>query len=312
MKRKKSKGGAKPMILTAAVVAVVGGIYFGLGPGPPRPSEDAQSLLSWLITKPRGPQNDIVDDLALFTGLFDRVHSGPEFQGLTRSADLLAQVEDGATLRYGPGVFRVDLIELLCREGGPPADLTVSGAGADETLLLVSGLAAHDDIERLTLRDCTIHTEGGDLFSYTPGCVTVTMSGVRAVGFDRDEEKAAAFHVPCGLLRATDCEFLGGYGPDPGSGALLSVLTGGLLARFERCTFRDTIFSSAKLRSGFTLRFDACRFEGTLDNPSEVTVGHAGITMVGTSVEPRPPGRGEVEQRLVDELFPDWQARTVH
>ncbi|QDU67033.1 hypothetical protein [Engelhardtia mirabilis] len=312
MKRKPTKAGPKPLSIAIGVAVVATGVYLAFDPDAKRPAGDAQSLLSWMIEKPRGPQNELVEDANRFDEFFTPVHVGPELQDMTLGADLLGAVVDGATLTFGPGVFRVDLSALLATPDRPAADLTVQGAGKDETLLLLSDLRANAAIERLTLRDCTIDTEGHDLFSYSHGCGTMTIADARVVGFDHEAEEAAVFHMPCGMLRVSDTEFLGGFGPAPGSGAIFSVLSGALMARFDRCTFRDTYFSSAKLRTSFTLHFQDCHFESSLDHPSETVAGFAGITLVGTSVEPRPPGRDQVEQRSIDELFPDWQTRAIH
>ncbi len=174
-------------------------------------------------------------------------------------------VTKGLTIVFGSGRHSLDEKRLRGTDRRSlPSDVSIVGAGMDATLLTLNNISVAGNVERFSLRDLTIDCENDGLFDLRRGNATLDLLRVRILRFDAGHGGADIFTGDGVMLRATACEFLGGFGRSPGGGNLFSVhSTHRIYARFENCAF-DLLrlgHSASLLNSKNDLRFVGCRFD---------------------------------------------------
>lgn len=208
----------------------------------------------------------------------------------------------GTEIVFGPGVHSLNERRLRGPDGSTlPADITVSGAGMDVTLLRINDISVRGVVERLAFRDLTIDAEGDGLFDLRYAQALLALERVRIVNFDAGHGGCYLFDVREGtMLLASQCEFVGGYGKSPGRGHLFR--SDPVVARFEDCSFS---YFDVNPPSGERISFSNCRFE--LLNRNPIPNAPAGVVYKNCTFT-RP--LGEVEDRStlkkkLSDLF--WQ-----
>lgn len=273
----------------------------------------AFALFETLLAGEGAPLVDLVSDPGAFEELFARERAEHPVDPL--EADLSEGLEPGSTLNYPAGCHRIGNVIDLPRRGAA-SDVTIAGAGMDATLLVLStDLSSRGALMGLSIRDCTIFTDGNYLFDQRSGSATVTLDRVRVVGFDSGAGGSTALYFREGVaLQARDCVIAGGYGRSPASGGLFDVRHDALLARFERCTIDRVNLRIEHVQPNATIVFANCdlRDLAAWQPPGPAIEAHAGIEAYGTSIAvwdgPTTPRDHDFERDL-NELFPDWKAR---
>ncbi len=199
-------------------------------------------------------------------------------------------LRDGLTIVFGPGHHSLSTSDLRRKAPRPfPADVTIQGAGMDATLVVIDEISLRSEVERLRFRDLTFDTGNDYAFDLRQGGALLDFERVRVVRFDMGAGGSLAFSVQSGMmLRARDCEFLGGYGSSPGSGRLFRGAA--LISRFERCRF-DLIDLELEEVKGGEVLFLHCTFDRLRVDPTRSASPR--IRFVGCRVGERiaaPPG----------------------
>ncbi len=239
--------------------------------------------------------------------------SGPVISGGTlrdrmlakgRAGDELEELEDGTTLEFGPGIHVL---------GGPdfnrksfPKDVALVGQGKDATLLqLRASLPMRGDVERLRISQMTIDTGGRGLFDLRSGALVLELEDVRIVGFDGGNGGSFLFSAAAGtMVRATRCDFLGGYGRTTGQGSLFRETGDSVaLGQFDHCSFE---VHRLGLGEGHAVRrrvvFSNCYFASMLQHMNEPIPGlELRDCRFGEEYDPR---RRESYRRDLSDLFP--------
>jgi hypothetical protein len=249
----------------------------------------------------------LVTDPAQFDALFERQKSEVPVDGVKAQDDLKKALTDGATLQFPAGDFRLDLQvalqEIERKTKTLPADLTVAGAGIDETLLVTGDLRLFSTVRNWTFRDCTIFS--ADPLVQSERDSSLTLDRVRLVGFDTGAGDSSALFLMANVLRCRDSIIEGGYGRNPEDAELMDVRSDAMLARFERC--RLTGLHIEWTRSSWRIAFDECQFTDYLVRsddhdprfPKGMTTTDCSFTYFDES-KARPP------QKSLDLLFPNW------
>lgn len=237
----------------------------------------------------------------LLDRIFEPRASGSSIDGTTLDPKGPA-LRDGMVVEFGPGQFELKSRSLRDEDGKFPRDLTISGAGINATLVKFDELSPRGPVERLTIRDMTVDCGNNYLFDARRGGVTLDLRSVRIVRFDMGAGGSLIFGVNEGLvLRARDCEFLGGYGRSPGSGNFSRGAA--KLFHFDGCTFGRIDLRDS--RSG-PVHFPSCRFREFSRDPHDMLPD---ATFSECVVEPL-IGIQEYLDRTVQsltEFFPGWQ-----
>lgn len=255
------------------------------------------------------PPIDEVRDRERFDAFFPRQAVEAPLDGTAHKKHPGQALEDGSTLNFPAGVF---LVEDLMRERDPfPKDVTLAGAGMDNTLLVLNGpLYTNAALVRFTVRDCTLFTDGHYLFDLRVKPASATLVRVRLIGFDSGTGSSCAISSNHGIaLRAEDCRIEGGYGNAPQHGLLFDVRSDGLLARFEHCRLSEVQMRMDLWRPGAAVVFLGCTLEDILDHDDLTSHGgtHPGVLFDGCSLTYL---EGEnVAKKDLDTLFPDWRSR---
>lgn len=264
----------------------------------------AKEVLRYLAQGSKKPPRELVADAKHFESYFAPRHVGPDLAGPELSGDGTAEIEPGATIHFPAGVHLVTSLTFGVRD--LPPDVTIAGAGMDVTLLVQrQDLHVAQDLERFTLRDCTIYTGDNylmDLRGQTLGIFRLLRT--RVIGFDMAAGSSCALGIKASLVHAVESFFEGGYGRHPGSGRLLDVRTSALLARFDRCLFSRIQIGYS--RDGVVL-FAGCTFEEMLAEPGPVLLEDCEYTRR----EPLEDSQAEEHalRRDLKQLFPAWEAR---
>ncbi|MEZ6018009.1 MAG: hypothetical protein R3F49_23090 [Planctomycetota bacterium] len=254
-----------------------------------------------------GPLTSVVADGGTFDRFFVTEFGGAAQDGPSaldaRALSSRKPVADGTTLSFPAGVHRLPDFGSYWREHYP-RDLTLRGAGKEATLLvLATDMSAYDTVRNLTIESATLHANDNYLFDIREPAMSITLRNCRITGWDMGAGGSCLFGTEALALRASDCEFLGGYGRSPGSGCLFDVRHNGLLARFERCVIaRTRAFGS--ITDGATVVYVACRLEDILDRGGEPP---ANVTLNGTTVSRWTSEPGTSLKRDLNELFPGWR-----
>jgi hypothetical protein len=258
-----------------------------------------------------GPLTDLVADRATFDRFFVTETTGSAIDGPSAlSSQALSSrkpVPDGTTLSFPAGVHMLQDFGTYWREHFP-RDLTLRGAGMNATLLVLnSDLSAYDTVRNLTIEHVTLHANDNYMFDVRDPAMSVTLRNARFTGWDMGAGASCLFGTEGLALRATDCEFLGGYGRSPQHGQLFDVRHNGLLARFERCLVaRTEAFGS--ITSGATVVFSACRLEDLLDRqPAGGGEAPANVLLDGTSLTRWSKDHSAPLARDLNDLFPGWR-----
>ncbi|MEO6710505.1 MAG: hypothetical protein ABIP42_13070, partial [Planctomycetota bacterium] len=143
------------------------------------------NLLASLDAGGVGPFPELVRDPALFAPLFQRVVGEHLRSGLEKRGADGSPIEDGVTLTWPAGVFKVEnLLEPKGKEKAP-SDVTIAGAGMNSTMLVLTGaLMPRTNLRNFSIRDCTIHTNNNYLFDFRNLAASIQFDRVRFVGFD--------------------------------------------------------------------------------------------------------------------------------
>jgi hypothetical protein len=272
-------------------------------------SQGTLGLLANLAGGGAGPLEELVASRDAIDALFAR--GSPErLADVATPAAFAAAVGPGVTLALPAGV--IELGGALRGVDPFPSDVSIAGAGMDATLIVLpEAWSSGGAIERLTLRDCTVHVGGSRLFD-RPQPASIRLERVRLAGFDHGASTAGIFAGKQGLaLDARECRFEGGYGTVPGSGALFAMPNAALVARFEGCRFERMSAGLARLQVGVTLRFERCAFDGVLDDPARDAEGRRGVRLVDCEISRFDLAGGRPEPRSLDRLFADWERRAV-
>ena len=230
--------------------------------------------------------------------------AGSAVDGLEFLGDREARLEDGAVLRFPRGVYTLDGRRLRGADGRAlPADVTLVGAGKDLTLLRLGDLGADGSLERLSFRDLTLDCENDGLFDHRSRASSISLERVRVVRFDAGHGGCYVFFFREGVLvRARDCEFVGGYGTRPGMGDLARGEP--LLASFVDCRFRLLgMHLPQRLGSTSAVRFERCHFE--LEHVDPLSWNAENLSLTGCTSAPLPLGVDRESVRLeLKDLFP--------
>ncbi len=270
---------------------------------------DATRLLVLGDEKNISPPWELLEDEKRLEDFFRPRHGEKLIDLSGDPREIAEKLEDGATLEFGAGVFDLGpfVQALRLKRGGDQADLadlTIRGAGMDNTLLVLSSeFSPPGHLDRLRIRDCTVHCKDHYLFDQRRGAVVLDCERVRIVGFDMGAGGSSMFNAKQGLASMKHCQILGGYSRAPvGFGNLYDVRSSANGSRFEGCLIREIEIGS-HLR-GHHL-FVNCRLEDILDRASRFEKNEA-IRLVGTQVShfERRPVRHDL-----NDLFPDWMNR---
>lgn len=167
---------------------------------------------------------------------------------------------EGITLTFGPGVHTLDARSFRDATGNHiPRDVTVLGAGRDQTLLQMGDLGSRSNIERLSFRNITLDAQNDGLFDHRSGSATLNFNNARIIRFDAGHSGCYIFSSRGGaMINATNLELIGGYGSAPGNGGLLR--SDPFAGRFRNCRFELVeLRSLQRLRSGL-VSFEGCSF----------------------------------------------------
>lgn len=214
-----------------------------------------------------------------------------------------ARLERGDTLLFPRGVHK--LRRGLLGRGELPADVTLEGAGMDETAVVMEDeIDSTSDVHNLTLRDLTLHCGDNYMTDLRDAGITLRLERCRIVGFDMGAGGSVMLAADCGLLYASECRFEACFGRSPGSGNLFRV-RGGFLARLEACTLVGPFRS---VWDDGSATFDRCRFEHV---PRRDVERRGNVRLVHCTfeepTEEQATGRARrPEQRRLAELNPVW------
>ncbi len=176
----------------------------------------------------------------------------------------------GMVIRFGPGVHHLDERAFRGADGDSlPADITVIGAGMDATLLALGDISIDSVVERLAFRNMTLDCENNGLFDLRNESMLLDLERVRIVRFDAGHGGCKIFGVTRGsVLRARDCQIVGGYGRSPGNGDIFR--RGPVIARFENCHF-ELVDDWPRLKNS-RIHYKGCTFALLRKNPADYPV----------------------------------------
>jgi hypothetical protein len=236
-----------------------------------------------------GPLPALVGDPAQLEPLFARTVGEDVRSGLLDREHPDKSTEDGVTLSWPIGVFK---LKNLMKEKDPyPRDVTLAGAGMDATMLVLDAdLMTRDSLRNFSIRDCTVHTNNNYLFDLRLKPAAVRFERVRFVGFDMGAGGSCLIGTKALAIWAKSCRFDGGYGRSPQHGTLFDVRTDGLLARFDSCSFSLMNMQINHIRSGATVLFNSCALDEILDDPLRDAAGRSGVMFNNCSVNLREGG----------------------
>jgi hypothetical protein len=262
---------------------------------------DTSDAVAWLATLPaNGPSlDDVATDPERFASFFRPRSPGTALDGPALRAD--DPLPDGAVLQFPPGVFA---LEDLARGRNPfPKDVTVRGAGMEATLLVMRDVAPHGSLERFTVEDCTVFAHHS-LADVRSGPTVLTLRRMRLIGFDCGAGGSCALTLRASAIAAEQCRFEGGYGRNPTGLANLLRRGGPLVARFEGCLF-ERLNLDGSVQAGVV--FADCVMNDLLEQPGPGPLyENCRITVLSPE-----QCRDEVTRRRdLNELFPDWEARS--
>lgn len=267
----------------------------------------AFALLASLDDGGGGPLPEVVKDKETFDGFFPAVQATGTYDALHQlTSEQLAKrqpVPDGSVLTFPSGVFHLDDLGRYWSNRFPE-DLTIRGAGMNSTLLVLrSSLSSRSQVSNLRIEGATIHAENHYLFDVRGEAMLLTMDGVRVLGWT-SSGGGCAFGSDTTMLRASNCEFLGGYSRSAEAEVrMFDIRTDGMLARFEGCLF-SRVQAFEKVRSGATVVYDRCRIEDGLGE----TTPPANFFLLDTPVTAWNANAGQSLARDLNDLFPDWKA----
>jgi len=262
------------------------------------------------------PVPQLVTNPKAVEALFPRINSGPTVHAESTLRNLKDVIEDGVTISFPAGVFKLD--RFLSLKTPFPDDVTLTGAGMSRTLIVLgTDWMARGPVRRLEVRDCTIFTDNNYLIDQRQGEFTMLLERVRVIGMDFAAGASCVFSLSAGgVIRARDCRFEGGYGRAPGSGQLFSFRSPApVAARFERCTVSRIHLTIEGLKGGTTIVFDSCRLDEMLTFYTESRVFDdppPGLVLAsGTTVTTYDRENGDVPHLDLNDLFPGWEDRMV-
>ena len=269
-------------------------------------SGDVHTLITFMSDKELGPFPELVQNPEQFESFFQRSHAvvaGNHREAVARGGEPLAS---GTVLSFPAGVFRVaDFPRQWSDENGHGQDITIRGAGMNNTLLVLnSDLSTRIAVKNLILQDCTIFTGNNYLFDLRREPISVKLIRMRLCGFDKGSGSSCAFGTEELALHGIDSIISGGYGRHPG-GRVFDVRNDGLLVRFEGCTLTRT--SLGKLQGRATAHFSNCRFVGFQTDMNRLARTHRGVSLAGCSTESLP--KDAPKSLSLEEIFPNWQQR---
>ncbi|MEQ8768661.1 MAG: hypothetical protein RL885_32440 [Planctomycetota bacterium] len=214
------------------------------------------------------------------------------------------ELEDGTDIVFPAGIH--DLNEARFREIREfPDDIRLVGSGMDTTLVRVEGINLAGDTRRLTIEHMTIDCRDNGLFDARTGGVVIALHGVRIVGFDSGH--GGSFIVSCSkgsVIQAIGCEFIGGYGVDPGEGALYRLYNGAAaLGYFRNCDFELLRLGFNSAPEGNNVVFEGCHFRSLLERMDLQTPGAEFLECrFGEEYDPNRPK--DSYRKDLRELFP--------
>ena len=262
------------------------------------------ALLELMLKSKAGEQSALVaNDPDAMAAFFAPETSGPTLSGF--ELDESGELADGTTLVYPPGVYSVRFDSYA----DPfPRDLTIRGAGMDQTLLFVRSINARSVLNNLTIQNCTVYAENGTLIDLRREPCSMLFENARFLGFDTGAGGSDLLDAVSGVFLARNCVFDGRYGNSPGSHtSIFDVRSDGLLARFENSTFHMVNIEATRYRSGARVVFAGCRF---LEIPDRLPkVPRTNLSFPGTTFEYYDNSLGSPSSRDLNELFPDWKDR---
>lgn len=266
------------------------------------------ALIATLNDGSAGPMPELVADAESFSRFFPRAAPERGVNGMNHLAKPDEAIEDGTTLSFPAGVFR---LERLMEDKDPfPRDVTVSGAGMDATLLIFGDLSTRHRLRNFTVRDCTLFTGDDYAFDLRVEPASIQFDRVRVCGFDMGAGSSCMLQAPGAAFYARGCHIVGGYGRSPTSGQLFRVDAPGLLARFENCRLELVDIGHRRLEQGATVAFVNCVMKDILSwGPPPKELDHPGIVLAGTVIDWIDYSRTKPEKKDLNDLFPDWKAR---
>jgi len=269
-------------------------------------------LLRAMVLGHKGPVVELVQDRERFQRFFPPPREGPTIAGekyLRRPDDV---VVDGATLAFPKGVFW--LRNLMHYRRWFPSDITIRGAGMEETLLYMDPVRSQGLVRNLRIENCTLFV-AGSILHLGNGPATLRCQQVRFVGFDTDSglvhprRPTPALVTAAAALHFIECRFEGGYGDQPSHGALMNNWSAALVARFDRCHFSRLHLHVPGGRA--TVVFDDCVLADLCDDPRWQATHSEGIRFRNCRFENHWLPRQRRQLLYLEVLFPGWRDRLV-
>lgn len=216
------------------------------------------------------------------------------------------RLADGTTLQFPPGVYELNWARLAI--DGFPKDITIAGAGMDNTLIRLSDFSTRGIVWNLHIRDCTIDCGNTGAFDLRNERASVLADRVRFVRFDAGHGGCYIFGVSRpGAVYARDCIFAGGYGKSPGKGQVFRRLC---VARFETCRFERITYTVIAGSAAYV----GCRFVDCPDATTKLAPGGyrqtQDVLVDGCAAETTLSGQRRSDlRRSPSELFPGVSER---
>ncbi len=266
------------------------------------------TLLECLGAGVVGPLPDLVRDPDQFEPLFQRTAAEELRFGLLDRDRPDNSVEDGVTLTWPAGVYRLN--NVMRNKDPYPRDVTFAGAGMDATMLLLThDFSTRGSLRNFVIRDCTVHTNNHYLFDLRLKPAALRFERVRFVGFDMGAGASCLFGTKELAMSAKFCRFEGGYGSSPQHGTIFDVRTSGLIARFDSCSISLVSLDVRRLQPGATVLFRNCVLDEILDDPVTDAANRGGIMFEGCTVRRHAGGSETVPSLDLNVLFPNWRDR---
>jgi hypothetical protein len=174
-------------------------------PEEPSSKEDAITLLR-NDTRPTHLHQLPHDPKRLRTVLAHRA-KGPWLDGPATLATVEPPVPAGATLHFSAGVHEVNWKRLGDGGDAVPRDVTIEGAGINETMIRLANFRTNGVVRNLHLRDCTIDANNLPVFNLKSEPASIQAERVRFVRFDGGYG-CYIFNVEDGaIIYCRSCEF---------------------------------------------------------------------------------------------------------
>jgi len=208
----------------------------------------------------------------------------PRVAGPTLSSKDFAEgkevdIVEGTIIEFGPGIHKLDECKLRGPDKrGLPSDVTIRGMGMDATLLRIGDIGINGDVNRLAFRNLTLDAENEGLFYLRAGSLVLDLENVRIVRFDAGHGGCTILDAKNGnVIKAINCEIIGGYGRSPGKGNLFDR-GDSVLAHFTNCRIELLKLGLRPSSQDGHILFQNCTFSLLRTNPLEKPMANIEFT----------------------------------